>query len=156
MTMVDDVPIEMFPELRKDTVPALLEGGRCRYCGGFTLRGAAAGGFGHDHCEPTDVGITDVATSVAAGKRAQTGSGSRLARQIFAELQMRGSEGATDSELSLVFEDSPMSSVAKRRCDLTREGLVVDSGRTRKSRYGRDAIVWRVAEAPNQPWGSGR
>lgn len=114
----------------------------CMAGDGPTLNRGADGRPWHVHCEPADVGLTDAPTSRAAARSAQTGAGSRLARLILAELQERGPEGATDSELQAIFNDQPPGSVSKRRCDLTRVRLVSDSGRVRPSRYGRDSIVW--------------
>jgi hypothetical protein len=114
-------------------------------CGQPTLRSGVGGRPVHAACEPRDVGLTAPETSRRAARKAAKGIGSPLAKLNLAELAERGAEGATDSELQDVFHDQPPGSVSKRRCDCTRERLVIDSGRTRPSRYGRQSIVWVVA-----------
>jgi hypothetical protein len=100
----------------------------------------------HAVCEPADVGLTSLETSRSAAKQAAKGINSPLGKLILAELIERGAAGATDNELQDVFHDQPPGSVSKRRCDCTREGLVVDSGTTRTTRWGREAIVWVVTD----------
>lgn len=114
----------------------------CWMCSTITLRRGADGRPVHAHCEPKDARLTDPETSRNAASRATRGPGSPLARAILAELVERGPGGATDSELQEVFADQAPGSCSKRRCDLSRAGLVVDSGRTRPSRFGRESIVW--------------
>jgi hypothetical protein len=59
-------------------------------------------------------------------------------------MQAAGPDGRTDDELVVLLPDDHPGSVAKRRCDLVRDGEVVDSGRRRPTRRGIDAIVWIV------------
>ncbi|MFZ6002631.1 MAG: hypothetical protein ACOYXM_01730 [Actinomycetota bacterium] len=98
----------------------------------------------HSACETHDAGLTDPPTSRQAAERSSTGPGSPLAQAILSELRARPG-GATDDELQATFYESPPGSVSKRRCDLVRAGLVADSGRTRRTRWGRDAVIWTVA-----------
>ena len=50
-------------------------------------------------------------------------------------------EGMTADELSLLF-NLPAQSVSARINGLHRDAYIVDSGMRRKTRYGRNAIVW--------------
>jgi hypothetical protein len=50
----------------------------------------------------------------------------------------------TDDELAQALPDQPVGSIAKRRLDLVRAGRVVDTGRTRVTRWDRNAAVWSV------------
>ena len=50
-------------------------------------------------------------------------------------------QGMTADELSAFF-DLPAQSVSARINGLHRDGYIVDSGIRRKTRYGRNAIVW--------------
>lgn len=53
----------------------------------------------------------------------------------------RGSDGFTDQDLCDYY-DNHGSTYRSRRSELTAEGLVVDSGRTRRLKSGRNAVVW--------------
>jgi hypothetical protein len=48
---------------------------------------------------------------------------------------------ATDEEIQSVLRLNP-STQRPRRIELVNQGLVVDSGRTRKTKSGRNAVVW--------------
>lgn len=89
----------------------------------------------------------DPETSRQAAAAAARGSKSPLAVAILGELRERGHDGATDDELVSVFETEHPGSVSKRRADLCAAGLVVDSGRTRATRRGRQAVVWCASTA---------
>ena len=67
-----------------------------------------------------------------------------LQRKVLAYLKTRGGEGATDIEIQ---RDLNMrgSTERPRRRELEDQGLVIDSGLTRKTPTGRSAVVWRVA-----------
>jgi hypothetical protein len=58
--------------------------------------------------------------------------------------------GLTDEELLGIYVryygPTAESSPRKRRCDLTKAGLIVDSGQRRMLKSGRMGIVWLVAE----------
>lgn len=124
------------------TAPFAIPG--CTVCGSATLRTGPGGRPMHSVCEPSDVGLTDPATSRAAAERAHTGPGSPLAQSILEQLR-RADDGLTDDELSTLLPSHPVGSVAKRRLDLTRAGLAEDTGRTRPTRWNRDAIVWAAS-----------
>lgn len=66
----------------------------------------------------------------------------RLRALIFASLRAEGS--ATDEELQLRLSLDP-STERPRRVELVKQGLVVDSGKTRLTRSRRPATVWTVA-----------
>ena len=68
-----------------------------------------------------------------------------LRRRVYLALKAAGWSGHTDDELSEVL-DHRINSVNKRRQELRDWGLVVDSGRTRKTSSGSLAIVWVLAE----------
>lgn len=54
--------------------------------------------------------------------------------------------GMTDAELAAATE-TYLYTIAPRRSELLRSGWVRDSGRTRTSDHGRDAIVWELSDA---------
>jgi hypothetical protein len=62
--------------------------------------------------------------------------------RVFVYLQRKGDFGATDFEGEM---ELSMFSFPKRRCDLTRHGLVVPSGVYRQSPRKVSATVWVVA-----------
>jgi hypothetical protein len=66
---------------------------------------------------------------------------------VFKEIVCRGKEGATDEEIMMDLGMSP-NTERPRRVELVREGFIVDSGRTRKTRANRDAVVWICSPAP--------
>lgn len=68
-----------------------------------------------------------------------------LRSRVLVALQNAGWHGLTDDELAMVLHHS-LNSVNKRRGELRDQGLVVDSGRRRKTASGSLAIVWVVAQ----------
>ena len=80
-----------------------------------------------------------------AAQDIQKGSPSLAARAILDLLRER-LEGMTDHEIADVFPEMHPGSRVKRRTNLARAGHVVDTGLTRKIRYGRDGIVWRAVQ----------
>ena len=64
--------------------------------------------------------------------------------QMFRLWQVRGAEGYTDDEMETVI-GKPHQTVSATRNALVNEGLVVDGGERRPTRYGVPAIVWVVA-----------
>jgi hypothetical protein len=82
------------------------------------------------------------ATSEAAAE-----SQSRLAptkRQIvFYKLRSMGIIGMTDDEMQVALGMNP-NTQRPRRIELLRMRLIIDSGLTRKTRGGEEAVVWRV------------
>lgn len=80
-------------------------------------------------------------TSKAAAK-AMTGKPSDLARQKVADaIRNAGERGLTDQECEVATGLSG-NCVRPRRIELESAGLVVDSGKRRKTASGRMAVVW--------------
>lgn len=92
---------------------------------------------------PSDPWTSHAAAVDTPGKAGHRG---RLKRDIFVLLQIAGEDGHTDDELATCLPDEHPGSVSKRRGDLVRDGHVVNSGRTRTTRWGSEAIVWALAE----------
>lgn len=67
----------------------------------------------------------------------------RMKGLVFAFLVGRGADGATDQEMQLGL-GLHANSQAPRRVDLVREGVVVNTGKRRKTSSGHTAIVWAV------------
>lgn len=66
-------------------------------------------------------------------------------RRIVANAIRRSRHGLTDEELGLpTWLDVHHNALRARRGELVKMGLVRDSGRTRKTRSGRAAIVWEI------------
>lgn len=85
-------------------------------------------------------------TSRNAAEEAKKFSGTQRYR-VFEFIQ--GNAGATDDQIMNGL-GLKMNSVLPRRGELVEKGLVIDSGRTRKTRANRDAIVWIVNPVPPQ------
>jgi hypothetical protein len=77
-------------------------------------------------------------TSIAAANR--VASAAALRARVLAYLVTQP-DGATDEELQTAL-DMPGSTERPRRVELVTRGLVRDSGRTRQTRSGRQAVVW--------------
>lgn len=77
-------------------------------------------------------------TSVAAAE-SMAGKAGTLRRQVFDYIQ--DNNGATDEECALAL-DVRRTTAGARRVELVDAGLVVDSGKTRKTLSGRCATVW--------------
>lgn len=82
-------------------------------------------------------------TSLKAALRALPKSGTKRAR-YYDHLKRCG--GATDEEMERALGISG-NTVRPTRVSLVRDGLVEDSGLTRPTISGNDAIVWRVRDA---------
>ena len=67
-------------------------------------------------------------------------------RQMVLDLLAAG-DGLTDEECQLALSMNP-STQRPRRVELVEMGLVRDSGRTRPTHSGREAVVWAVATEP--------
>lgn len=85
------------------------------------------------------------ATSHAAARRARRGAIPQAVR-LLQHLAERGESGATNAEAAGAL-DLLMSSVTARCRGLVLDGLVRDSGRTRPTPSGCDAIVWVLTDA---------
>ena len=84
-------------------------------------------------------------TSVAAAGEIRPVSG-RLRQLVLDWLTGQSSDGGTDEEGIAALGLSP-STYRPRRVELVEAGLVIDSGRTRRTYAGRKAVVW-VARLP--------
>jgi hypothetical protein len=69
-----------------------------------------------------------------------------LERRVLEWLRDRGEFGGTDQEMQESLAMTP-DTQRPRRWTLQKLGLVADSGRRRKTRTGRDAVVWISTEA---------
>ena len=83
------------------------------------------------------------ATAHEAADRIEGASGKQRAA-VLAEIIRSGELGRTDGELAEMLDLNP-SSARPRRIELVEAGLIVDSGRTRKTASGRASVVWREA-----------
>lgn len=92
---------------------------------------------------------TDPPTSLAAGQSLSTEALSVMQEWVMcAHLEHLG---LTDEQMCELLPDFHPPSLIKRRGELAKAGLVVDSGRTRFTKRWRDAIVWkRTEEAERQ------
>jgi predicted transcriptional regulator len=79
-------------------------------------------------------------TSAAAAIAIEPAAGT-LRRRV---LEVIRSKPSTDEEIADLLALNPSTS-RPRRIELVQAGLVVDSGTTRKTRSGRQAVVWSVA-----------
>jgi len=68
-----------------------------------------------------------------------------LRRAVLDYLRGRGAEGATDEAIQEALQMNP-STQRPRRIECVELGLVRDSGRTRPTRSGRQAVVWMAIE----------
>lgn len=84
------------------------------------------------------------ATSKAAALSAEPTAGTKRAIAL-AFLRGRGLVGATDEEMQELIPLTP-NTQRPRRVELVKGKFVVDSGRTRKTRGGDEAVVWVAAE----------
>jgi len=66
-----------------------------------------------------------------------------LQQAVYAYALMRGADGFTDEEMLTWFK-SHSSTYRSRRSELTRAGLIVDTGRRRLLSTRRHAIVWAI------------
>ena len=79
---------------------------------------------------------------------------SNLQAIVLDMVRIAGPVGLTDSELNddyaadylhMGWVKMRFDTPRKRRSDLTRDGLLVDSGKTRSNQYGRHEVVWVLA-----------
>ena len=82
---------------------------------------------------------TDPDTSLNAARQA---IGNSKLRYLIYDLHQHHTAGLTDNELQALIPTAHPGSVAKRRGDLTTAGLIADTGTTRLTSYGVEAIVW--------------
>ena len=84
-------------------------------------------------------------TSAEAAEKAEPKAGTWRACVLRA-IRAHGKIGVTDDDLQFVLNLNP-STLRPRRIELVNAGLVEDSGETRKTRSGRQAVVWRAVPA---------
>ena len=60
-------------------------------------------------------------------------------------ISIRGRDGCTDEEIQTALGMNP-STQRPRRVELVRDGVVKDSGKQRKTRSGRNAVVWVIKQ----------
>jgi hypothetical protein len=74
----------------------------------------------------------------------------RLERLVYATIEKAGEQGRIDDEVTVLTEPvhhwTGPSSAAARRVALVKRGLVVDSGKRRKTRSNKNATVWVTKE----------
>jgi dienelactone hydrolase len=66
-----------------------------------------------------------------------------LQQAVYAYAYAQGSHGFTDDEMMAYFR-SHRSTYRSRRSELTRAGLIMDTGRTRILPTRRSAIIWAI------------
>lgn len=76
-----------------------------------------------------------------------------LRENVLAFIRSRGEEGATDQEIQEALALDP-STQRPRRVELVQAGLVWNSGKTRKTRSGREAVVWVISTSAKDKGGS--
>ncbi len=86
-------------------------------------------------------------TSVAAGE-AIAPVAATLRAEVLAAIQAAGADGLTDEEVQTRLSLGG-STARPRRIELVESGLVTNSGRTRPTASGRQAVVW-VATVPER------
>jgi DNA-binding MarR family transcriptional regulator len=97
---------------------------------------------------PDAPGHRGVETSIAAAKTVAPKLG-RLQRLALEAVKSRGAVGLTTDELAEALNlDRP--SIQPRTSELSRKGLIVDSGLRRHNASRRRAIVWIVPQAAEQ------
>jgi hypothetical protein len=67
-----------------------------------------------------------------------------LRARVYAFIDLHGSDGATDEEIQEALGMNP-STERPRRVELVEAGRIRDSGRTRRTKANRRAVVWVVA-----------
>lgn len=85
-------------------------------------------------------------TSADAADLARAGAATQRDR-VLAAIRAAGSAGLTDEQIADRLELNP-STGRPRRIELVERGQVRDSGRTRATRSGRQAVVWTATPPP--------
>lgn len=70
--------------------------------------------------------------------------------RIIQAIRDAGSYGRTDDEIETIL-NLPHQSVSARRGELVKAGHVLDSGRQRRTKWGRLATVWTASPANRGP-----
>lgn len=84
-------------------------------------------------------------TSIAAAESVQPHAAA-LRAKVLEAIQAAGEQGLTDLECQELLS-MPGDTQRPRRRELEQAGLIKDSGRTRATRYGKEAVVWVAVEA---------
>ena len=84
-------------------------------------------------------------TSMAAA-RAIEGKSDSIRGLVYRTFLGRVEDGVTDDELFNYWPSQSQSPLRPRRIELVKLGLVKDSGKTRKTRSGRQAVIWVAVE----------
>jgi len=82
----------------------------------------------------------DTSTQAAVSVR---GKAATLRQQVYEHLHSKGRYGATDEEMQDALEMNP-STQRPRRKELETNNQITDSGQRRRTRSGRNAIVWVI------------
>lgn len=82
-------------------------------------------------------------TSVAAAEKIKKAMGP-LHKEIMRHLFFDKPNGSTDEEMQFLL-NMPANTQRPRRRELELMGRIKDSGITRRTKSGREAVVWRVA-----------
>jgi hypothetical protein len=81
--------------------------------------------------------------SVEAHKRIRKGLSARR-EAVYEWIEAAGKRGITVDEMAVWMNDTP-NAISGRFSELARNGRIIRSGRTRKTRSGCSAVVWIVA-----------
>ena len=113
--------------------------------------------MGRKRRNPNQLGLFDTAadesapfvkgsktSKAAADQMVDEGELGKLRAKVLAHLRKRKKKGATDEEMQDALGMNP-STQRPRRIELVDRGLVADSGQKRKTRSGRNAVVWIAA-----------
>lgn len=96
---------------------------------------------------------SDPETSHAAARAVRAGTWRARVLESFRAARSAGHDGLTDRELELLWPEARPQTVRTRRSELAAEGYVVDSGRTRRTDAGLEAIVWVLADEVARAYG---
>jgi hypothetical protein len=95
------------------------------------------------------VGHAHPETAKRAAGIASLRAGSRR-KEVYDAIQRTLHRGFTDDEMETALGRSHQTLSATRN-SLMNDGLIVDSGQRRRTKWGNDAIVWVVAGLPPKP-----
>lgn len=117
---------------------------QCARCGGRIFGPGQQAGDRHSWCVERDAGVYSPPTSHRAARTPRKPG--RLDALVLGVLERAGASGRTDDEIAERLPAEHPGSVSKARLRLVRLGLAVDSGRTRPTSRGVDAIVWLIVD----------
>jgi len=86
---------------------------------------------------------SDTSFNAAASVEELTG---RLRRQVYSAIDKYGDRGLTCDEVEVALGLRHQTASARIN-ELSNRAFIIDSGRRRKTRSGRDAVVWVVKQA---------